>query len=178
MGHDTSYMFERHDQKLTVFAFQGHFHELLPTVLGFRGDLQGPWHSLNVWEVWPKTCHFNVFGPFRELLSTVLGFRGDFQGPWHLVHVWEAWPKTRCLCVCGHFCELLATVLGLWGGFTWPMTLSTCLRGMTKNLSFLHFWAIFVSCSPQFWGSWAIYMANDTQYMFERHDQNSSFLRL
>jgi hypothetical protein len=37
------------------------------------------------------------------------------------------------------------------GGFRWPMTLSICLRGMTKNLSFLHFWAVFVSCSPQFW---------------------------
>jgi hypothetical protein len=89
------------------------------------------------------------------------------------------------------------------------MTLSTCLRHMTKNLSFLHFWAIFVSYSPQFWvfeeifkpmtlstcltcmttnlsflrlwpflwaishcfGFWGIYMAHDTQYKFERHDQ-------
>jgi hypothetical protein len=37
------------------------------------------------------------------------------------------------------------------GGFIWPVTLSTCLRGMTKILSFLHFRAIFVSYSPQFW---------------------------
>jgi hypothetical protein len=82
------------------------------------------------------------------------------------------------------------------------MTLSTGLRGMTKNLSFSHFWAIFVSYCPQFWvfgvifkatgmtknssflrlwpfcdlfrtvlGFWGIYMAHDTQYMFERHDQ-------
>jgi hypothetical protein len=42
MAHDTQYMFERHDQKLVVFTFLGHFHKLLPTVLGFRGDLQGP----------------------------------------------------------------------------------------------------------------------------------------
>jgi hypothetical protein len=41
-ARDTQYMFERHDQKLVVFAFYGRFHELLPTVLGFRGDLQGP----------------------------------------------------------------------------------------------------------------------------------------
>jgi hypothetical protein len=40
-AHDTQYMFERHDQKLIVLAFQGHFHELLPIVLGFRGELQG-----------------------------------------------------------------------------------------------------------------------------------------
>jgi hypothetical protein len=41
-AHDTQYIFERRDQKLVVFAFYGHFHELLPIVLGFWGDLQGP----------------------------------------------------------------------------------------------------------------------------------------
>jgi hypothetical protein len=34
-AHHTQYIFERRDQKLIVFAFLGHFHELLPTVLGF-----------------------------------------------------------------------------------------------------------------------------------------------
>jgi hypothetical protein len=33
--YDTQYMFERRDEKLIVFAFYGHFPELLPTVLGF-----------------------------------------------------------------------------------------------------------------------------------------------
>ena len=28
------YMFESYDQKLGVFVFYGHFHELLPTVFG------------------------------------------------------------------------------------------------------------------------------------------------
>jgi hypothetical protein len=32
------------------------------------------------------------------------------------------------------------------------MTLSTCLTGMTKNSSFLHFRAIFMSYCPLFWG--------------------------
>jgi hypothetical protein len=32
--HDTQYMFERHDKKLIIFAFQGRFCELLPIVLG------------------------------------------------------------------------------------------------------------------------------------------------
>jgi hypothetical protein len=71
----------------------------------------------------------------------------------------------------GHFCELLPTVLGLWAGFTWPMTLSTCLRGMTKNLSFLHFWAIFMSYCPQFWVFRVIFKAHDTWYLFDRHEQ-------
>jgi hypothetical protein len=62
--HDTQYMFKRHDQKLIVFAFYGHFHELLPIVLGFRTDLQGPWHSVHVWEALQKTRRFCVSGPF------------------------------------------------------------------------------------------------------------------
>jgi hypothetical protein len=45
----------------------------------------------------------------------------------------------------------IAHFFGVMGGLSWPMTLSTCLRGMTKNLSFLHFRAVFVIYSPQFW---------------------------
>jgi hypothetical protein len=41
-AHDTQYIFERDAKKLIVFAFLGRFHELLPTVLGFQTDLQGP----------------------------------------------------------------------------------------------------------------------------------------
>jgi hypothetical protein len=42
------------------------------------------------------------------------------------------------------------------------MTLILCLRGMTKNLSFLHFWAIFVSYCPQFWVFGVIFKAHYT----------------
>ena len=38
-GSRAIYKFERYDQKLVVFAFDGRFNELLPTVLGFQGDL-------------------------------------------------------------------------------------------------------------------------------------------
>src|SRR3954468_18768696 len=38
-GLKTRYMFERYDQKHFVFVFYGHFHELLPTVIGFQEDL-------------------------------------------------------------------------------------------------------------------------------------------
>jgi hypothetical protein len=51
------------------------------------------------------------------------------------------------------------------------MTLSTCLRGMTKKSSFLRFRAVFVSYCPLFWGSVEIYKEYDSQYMFKRHDQ-------
>jgi hypothetical protein len=44
------------------------------------------------------------------------------------------------------FLWAIAHSFGVLGGFTWPMTLSTCLRGMTKNLLFYIFepfsWAI------------------------------------
>src|SRR4051812_29258515 len=35
MPRNNPYMFERYDQKLVVFVFYGHFHELLPTFFGF-----------------------------------------------------------------------------------------------------------------------------------------------
>jgi hypothetical protein len=41
-AHDTMYMFERHDRKSSFLRLWPFFRELLPTVLGFRADLQGP----------------------------------------------------------------------------------------------------------------------------------------
>jgi hypothetical protein len=51
------------------------------------------------------------------------------------------------------------------------MTLSTCLRGMTKKLIVFLFMAIFVIFCPQFWGSGVIYKAHETLYIFETRDQ-------
>jgi hypothetical protein len=63
-AHDTQYIFERHDQKLNVLAFQGHFHELLPIVLGFRGELQAIWQSVHFREEWQKNLLFLCLWPF------------------------------------------------------------------------------------------------------------------
>jgi hypothetical protein len=42
MARKNRYMFESYDKKLVIFAFDGCFYELLPTVLvGFHGDLHG-----------------------------------------------------------------------------------------------------------------------------------------
>jgi hypothetical protein len=43
---------------------------------------------------------------------------------------------------------------------------------MTIFFAIFAFMAVFVSYCPQFWSSGVIYEAHDTQYMFERHDQN------
>jgi hypothetical protein len=69
------------------------------------------------------------------------------------------------------FSWAIADSFGVLGWSTRPMTLNTCLRGITKNSSFLHFRAIFVSYYPQFWDSGVIYKAHYTQHIFQRHDQ-------
>ena len=120
--------FERYDQKVIVFAIYGHFHELLPIVLGFQGDLHdwevrqknrrfwslwpfswGIAHSdSHVSELWAKTHGFAFYGSFNELLPIVLGFQGDLD-------VLELWLKTRLFSILWPFHELLPTVLGFHG---------------------------------------------------------------
>jgi hypothetical protein len=139
-------MFDRHDEKLIVFAFMAVFVSYCPLFWGYGGDLHGLWHLVHVWEAWPKTCHFYIFGPFSWAIVHSFGFSGWFSSPWHLVLVWYAWPKTCRFCVYG---------------CTWPMTVSTCLRGMTKNSPFLHFGVIFMSYCPLFWVFEVIYKAHD-----------------
>jgi hypothetical protein len=51
------------------------------------------------------------------------------------------------------------------------MSLSTCLRGMTKNSSFLRLRAVFVSYCPLFWGSKEIYKEYESLYILERNDK-------
>jgi hypothetical protein len=79
-AHDTQYNFERDAKKLVVFALKGRFHELLPTVLRFRTDLQGRDTRYTFERHDKKTCHFCILGTFSDLLPIVLGFHGDLQG--------------------------------------------------------------------------------------------------
>jgi hypothetical protein len=117
------------------------------------------------------------FWRFHELLPQFWDFEGDLQGPWHSAHFSEAWPNTHHFCILGPFSWDIAHSFGVPEWFTSSMTLSTCLRGMTKNSSFLHFRAVFMSYCPQFWGFRVIYKVYVTQYMFESMTKNSSFLR-
>jgi hypothetical protein len=120
-----------------------------------------------------------VYGHFCELLPIVLEFRGDLQGPWHSIHVWEAWEKTHRFSVLGPFLWAIAHSFGVPGWSTRPMTLSTCLRGMTQNSSFLRFRTVFVSYCPLFWRSMEIYKEYDSLYILERYDKKGlSFLHV
>jgi hypothetical protein len=79
--YDIPYILERDEKKLVIFAFYGRFRELLPKVLWFRGDLQGPWHSVYVWEAWPKTHRFCVLGTFSWAIAHSFGVPGWFTRP-------------------------------------------------------------------------------------------------
>jgi hypothetical protein len=64
------------------------------------------------------------------------------------------------------------------GGIYMAHDISTCLRDMTKNLSFLHFWAIFVTYSPQFWVFEVIFKPMTLSTYLTWMTKNSSFLCL
>jgi hypothetical protein len=77
--------------------------------------------------------------------------------------------KTHHFCVLWPFSRAIAYSFGVPGWFTRSMTLSTCLRSMTKNSSFLCFRDVFVSYCPQFWGSVETYKEYDSLYILERN---------
>jgi hypothetical protein len=97
-----------------------------------------------------STCltHMTKNSFFLCLWPNILEFWGNLQGIWQSVHVWEAWPKTRHFYILGPFSWAIVHSFGFPRWFTRPVTLSLCLRGMTKNSSFLRFRAIFVSYCP------------------------------
>jgi hypothetical protein len=143
----------------------------LPIVLGFRGDLQGPWHSVHVWEAWPRTHRFCVLGTFSWAIVHNFGF------PWWFIRNMIVYTFSRGMIKNSLFLGLcpfswaIAHSFGILGWFTRSMTLSTCLRGMTKNSSFLRFRDVLVSYCPQFWGSVKIYKEYASLYIFERNDK-------
>jgi hypothetical protein len=142
---DTQYMFERCQQKLVVFACYCRFHEQFPTVLGFRGDLQGSWDPVHVWEALQKLLFFCCF---RELLPTIFWLRCNLKGPWDPIHVWEVSPKPRHFYFLWPFLWDIAHSFGIPARFTRTMRPYISLRGVTKNSSFSCSMAIFMSYCP------------------------------
>jgi hypothetical protein len=75
-------MFDRHDQKLIVFAFMAVFVSYCPLFGGYGGGIYMAHDTQYMFERHDqKLVGFTFLGHFRELLSTVLGFCGHFQGP-------------------------------------------------------------------------------------------------
>jgi hypothetical protein len=172
--HDTQHMFERHDQKLIVFAFF--------CVLG-----QFSWaiaHSFGVpgWSIRPMTLSTCLRGMTKN--SSFFHFRDVFVSYcpqfWDsgviykahdTQHIFRGVTKNLSFLHLGPFSWDIAHSFRVPEWFTRSITLSTYLRGMTKNSSFWRFRAVFMTSCPQFWGSVVIYKVHDTQYMFKRHDQ-------
>jgi hypothetical protein len=146
-------MFEWHDQKLVVFAFLGCFHELLPIVLDFWGDLRGPWHLVHVWVTWPKTRRFRVLGAFSWAIAHSFGVSRWFTRTMTLSTFFRGMTKTS-LFVC--FRDIFVSYCTLfWGsGDSYKEYDSLyILERNDKNKSlFFAFMAVFVNYCPQFWG--------------------------
>jgi ABC-type glycerol-3-phosphate transport system permease component len=123
--YDSLYILGRNDNKTCCFCVYGPFGELLPTVLGFWGDLQGPWKSVHVWEVWPKTRRFCVLGPFSWAIAHSFGVPEWFTRSMTLSNVWEVWPKTHRFCVLGPFSWAIAHCFWVSVIFTRNMTVCT-----------------------------------------------------
>jgi hypothetical protein len=123
-------------KKLVIFGFYGRFRELLPTVLRFRGDLQGPWHSVYVWEAWPKTHRFCVLGMFSWAIAHNFGVPWRFTRNMTVYIFLRGMIKNLSFLRLWPFSGAIAHSFGVPVWFTRPMTLSIVLRGMTKNSSF------------------------------------------
>ena len=89
MDHKTPYMCEVNDKKIVVFAFYGRFDELLPTVLGFYGDLQRPEEPIHVWELWATNRRFSVLWLFSWPIAHIYGV------PWRFA--WSIKIPLTCL---------------------------------------------------------------------------------
>jgi hypothetical protein len=166
--YDNLYIFERNDKNSSFLRLWA-FSWALAHSFGVPG-----WFTRSVTlntclRGMTKNSSFLHLWPFLWAIAHSFGVPGCLQGPWHSVHVWEAWPKTHHFCVLGTFSWSIAHSFGVPGWFTRSMTLSTCLRGMAKNSSFLRFRDIFVSYCPQFCGSMMIYKEYDSLYILERN---------
>jgi hypothetical protein len=115
-------------------AFQGHFHELLPIVLGFRADLQGIWQSIHLREEWQKKLVvFAFMALFVSYCPQFWGFGVIYKAHDSQYMFERRGQKHVFFCVLGPFSWAIAHSFGVSEWFTRSMTLSTCLRGMAKN---------------------------------------------
>ena len=163
-AHKTRYMFENYDQKLVVFTFYGRYHELLPNVLGFKGDSQGSKDSIH-----DQNSSFSCFmDVFMSYCPQFWGSMGIFLARKDTIHVWELWTKTRRFRVLWAFSWAMAHNFGVPRWFVRLVTPDTCLRDITKNSPLSRFMEVFMSYCPRFWGSVGIFMdRKETMHVWE-----------
>ena len=81
------------------------FHELLPIVLGFNGDI-------HVSELWPKTHISCVLWAFSWVIAHSFGVAGPFTTTVSPDRFFRAWPSTRRFRVLWPFSWVIAYILG------------------------------------------------------------------
>jgi hypothetical protein len=74
-------MFERMTKNSLFSKKNRRILELLPIVLGFRDDLQGPRYCGTCLMDMYKNTVFTFYHRFRKLLPTFLEFWGNLEGP-------------------------------------------------------------------------------------------------
>jgi hypothetical protein len=94
-----------------------------------------------------KFIIFAFYSHFRELLPIVWGSMEIYK-EYDSMYILERNDKKLVVLHFRLFLWAIAHSFGVPGWFTRPMTLSTFLRGMTNNSSFLHFRGIFMSYCP------------------------------
>ena len=171
-NRNTRYMFESYDQKLFVFAFYDHFHELLRIVLGVPVTFTTTVRPDTCLRVMTKNSLFSLFMVvFMSYFPRFWGTRAIYDHRKTRSHVWDLWPKTVCFCVLSSFSWAIAHNFVAPGQFAWPVRLDICLRDMTKNLSISRLTTLFMSYYLRFCGSRDIYNDRKIWYMFESYDQ-------
>jgi hypothetical protein len=171
MKYDSLYILERNDEKLSFLRLWP-FLWTIAHCFGVSG-----------WSTRPMKLSACLRGmtknsSFLHFRAVFMSYRPLFRG---YVEIYKEYDSLYILERNDHFFLFLrlwqfswaiAHSFGVLSWFIRPMTLSTCLRGVTKNSSFLCFRAVFMRYCPQFWGFGVIYKIHDTKYMFERHGQN------
>ena len=127
-------MFESCDEELVVFAFYGHFHELLHIVLGVPGRFKMTVRPDTSLRAWPKTRHFRVLWSYPSAIAHIFGVPRQFT----CLRVMRKNLSFFAFYV--HFHELLTIVLCAAGRFKMNLRPGTCLSAWTKTRCFRVLW--------------------------------------
>jgi hypothetical protein len=118
-----------------------------------------------------KNSSFLRICPFLWAIAHCFGVMGGIYTAHDTQYMFERHDqKIVIFTFSSRFREILSTVLGFWGDFQGPWHLVLIWQAWPKTCHFC-FYGHFCELFPTVLRFWGIYMARDTQYMFERHDQ-------
>jgi hypothetical protein len=146
-AHDTQYILERNGEKTCHFCDYGYFPELLPTILGFWGDLKGQWHSVHVLEAWPKLIIFAFYGRFHELLPSYMEIYKEYDS----LYILERNDKNSLFLHLWPFLWAIAHRVGGSGVIYKAHNILYMFERHDRKLIVFVFMAVFVTIGHSFW---------------------------